>query len=156
MLRASRVQLLAVVIMLLLTLFAWSERDLALGQSLVGDERPDQPFRLGGVSWPSQLEFIDSGMRCATRAVGMSEAQAIAAGLAHFRAEQADAAFERDPGSVPVNVYFHVITASNGEGTLSDATLLAQIDVMNAAYSGATGGTNTPFRFVPVAVDRTA
>ena len=57
---------------------------------------------------------------------------------------------------MPVNVYFHVITASNGEGNLSDATLLAQIDVMNAAYSGATGGTNTPFRFVPVAVDRTA
>ena len=98
MLRASRVQLLAVVIMLLLTLFAWIERDLALGQSLFGDEKPDQPFRLGGVSWPSQLEFIDSGMRCATRAVGMSEAQAIAAGLAHFRAEQTDAAFERDPG----------------------------------------------------------
>jgi hypothetical protein len=133
------VQLLAVVIMLRLTSFAWMERDLALGQRLFGDARPDQPFRLDGFSWPSQLGFIDSGMRCATRTVGMSEAQAIAAGLAHFRAEQADAAFEREPGSVPVNVYFHVITASNGEGNLSDATLLAQIDVMNAAYSGVNG-----------------
>jgi Pregnancy-associated plasma protein-A len=28
--------------------------------------------------------------------------------------------------------------------------------VLNAAYSGASGGANTPFRFVPVAVDRTA
>jgi hypothetical protein len=53
-------------------------------------------------------------------------------------------------------VYFHVITAANGAGNLDDASIVAQLDVLNAAHSGATGGANTPFRFVLVAVDRTA
>jgi hypothetical protein len=155
MLRDSWVLLSAVVVVLLLALFSWSARNQALAQSVLGDERQGEAFQLDGLTWRDQQAFINSGRRCATRPVEAMEAQAIAARLAHFRAEQAYAAFERDPGSVSVNVYFHVITASNGEGNLSDATLLTQIDVLNAAYSGATGGANTPFRFVPVAVDRT-
>jgi len=154
MLRDSRVPLSAVVVMLLLALLAGIARNQALAQSVLAAERPGQAFQLDGLTWHGQQAFIDSGMRCGTRPVEVSEAQAIAAGLARFRAEQPYAAFERDPGSVSVNVYFHVITASNGEGNLSDTTLLAQIDVFNAAYSGATGGANTPFRFVPIAVDR--
>ena len=62
----------------------------------------------------------------------MSEGEAIAAGLAQFKPSRPYAAFERDPGSVSVNVYVHVITSSSGEG-IYDATLLAQIDVLNAA-----------------------
>jgi hypothetical protein len=153
--RDLRVPLPAAVVMCLLTLFAWIAHDQALGQSLLDSGGPDQPFQLGGFSWPDQQGFINSGKRCATRAVGVSEALAIAERLDRFRADQPSATLAREPGSVPVNVYFHVITASTGEGQLSDATLLAQIDVLNAAYSGATGGANTPFRFVPVAVDRT-
>jgi hypothetical protein len=153
MLQDSRVLLSAVVVMLLLALLSWSARDYALAQSVLGHER-QEPFQLDGLTWGDQQGFIDSGRRCGIRPVDVSEGQAIAAGLARFRAEQAYAAFERDPGSVSVNVYFHVITASNGERNLSDATLLSQIDVVNAAYSGATEGANTPFRFVPVAVDR--
>jgi hypothetical protein len=155
-LRDSRVLLPAVVVVLLLALLAGIARDQALVQNVLAAERPGQPFQLDGLAWHDQQAFIDSGMRCGTRPVEISEAQAIAAGLARFRAEQPYAAFERDLGSVPVKVYFHVITASNGEGNLNDATLLAQVDVLNAAYSGAAGGANTPFRFVPVAVDRTA
>jgi hypothetical protein len=154
--RDSRVLLPAVGVMLLLAAVAIIARDQALAQSLPGEVEPGEPFHLDDFTWRDQQAFIDSGMRCATRFVGVIEAQAIAAGLAQFRAEQIDTAFERAPGSVPVNVYVHVITASTGEGNLSDATLQAQINVLNAAYSGATGGANTPFRFVPVAVDRTA
>ena len=153
--RDARVQLPAVVIMLMVALFALMADDQAFSQSVVGDARPGQPFQLDGISWPDQQRYIDSGRRCATRAVGRNEAQAIAAGLAEFRTNQLHAPFERDPGTVLVDVYFHVITASTGEGNLDDATLLTQIEVLNAAYSGATGGTNTPFRFRGVAVDRT-
>jgi hypothetical protein len=156
MLRESQVLLPAVGVMLLLAAFASIARDQALAQSILGEVGSGEPFHLDGVTWRNQQAFIDSGMRCATRFVGVSEAQAIAAGLAQFRAEQTYAAFERAPGSVPVNVYIHVITASNGEGNLSDVTLQAQLDVLNAAYSGAAGGANTPFRFVPVTVDLTA
>jgi hypothetical protein len=153
--RNSRVRLLAVVMMGLPGLFAWMAHDQALGQSFVIHGGPDQTFRLDRFIWTDQQAFISSGNRCATRAVGLREALAIAGRLAQFKANEPAATIEREPGSVTVNVYFHVITASTGEGQLTDATLLAQIDVMNAAYSGATGGANTPFRFVPVAVERT-
>jgi hypothetical protein len=153
--RNSRVRLLAVVMMCLLGLFAWLAHDQALGQNRVDDGGSDQPFQLDGFTWPDQQGFINSGNRCATRIVGMREALAIAERLAQFRAKQPAATFVREPGSVTVNVYFHVITASTGEGQLSDATLLAQIDVLNAAYSGATGGANTPFRFTQAGADRT-
>jgi hypothetical protein len=137
MVQDSRMLLQAVAVMLLLALGAWLAHDQALAQSVLAAERLGQPFQLHGLTWRDQQAFIDSGMRCGTRPVGVGEGQAIATGLAQFRAEQPYAAFERDPGSVSVNVYVHVITASNGEGNLNDATLLAQIDVLNAAYSGA-------------------
>ena len=54
-------------------------------------------------------------------------------------------------------VYFHVINkgagVENGDVTLK--MLRAQIDVLNASYSGATGGANTPYRLVLAGVDRT-
>jgi hypothetical protein len=48
-----------------------------------------------------------------------------------------------------------VITASNGEGNVDDASIAAQIDILNASYSGATGGNNSPFRFALIGTDRT-
>jgi hypothetical protein len=156
MVQDSRVLLLALVVMLMVGLVPWRAPDQALAQSVSAVDRPGQPFQLGEFTWHDHQAFIASGMRCGTRPVGVGEGQAIASALAQFRAEQPYAAFEREPGTVAVNVYVHVITASTGVGNLDDATLLAQINVLNAAYSGAGGGANTPFRFVPVAVDRTA
>ena len=57
---------------------------------------------------------------------------------------------------VTVNVYAHVITNTAGAGNVSDVALQNQINVLNDAYSGLTGGANTPFRFVLLSVDRTA
>jgi Pregnancy-associated plasma protein-A len=156
MVQDSRVLPPAVAVMLLSALVAWLVPDQALAQGVLAAGSPSAPFRLDSLTWHDQRAFIASGMRCGTRPVRSGEGEAVAAGLARFRAEQPYAAFERDPGSVSVNVYFHVVTSSNGEGNLNDATLLAQIDVLNAAYGGAAGGANTPFRFVPVAIDRTA
>lgn len=59
-------------------------------------------------------------------------------------------------GTVNVNVYFHVITSSTGAGNVTDARIAQQIQVLNDAYSGATGGANTLYRFTLVSVDRTA
>ena len=65
------------------------------------------------------------------------------------------AALERSAGSVTVNVYFHVITNKKNAGNISDAAIQNQIAVLNSAFSGATGGVNTPFRFNLVSIDRT-
>lgn len=59
-------------------------------------------------------------------------------------------------GTVNVNVYFHVITNTSGQGNVSDAQIANQIAVLNNAYSGATGGANTIYRFTLVSTDRTA
>jgi len=59
-------------------------------------------------------------------------------------------------GTVNVNVYFHVITNTSGAGNVSDAHIADQILVLNNAYSGATGGANTIYRFTLVSTDRTA
>jgi hypothetical protein len=49
-------------------------------------------------------------------------------------------------GSVTVPVYVHVIT-SGTTGVVPAAAVTAQVGALNAAFSGRTGGANTPFRF---------
>lgn len=46
-------------------------------------------------------------------------------------------------------VYFHVIGRDRSEASreVPDEALVEQIDVLNRAYSGKTGGTSTPYRF---------
>lgn len=60
-------------------------------------------------------------------------------------------------GSVAIPVYFHVINRGAGiaNGDVPESMLDAQINVLNDAYSGLTGGDNTPFRFVKAGVTRT-
>jgi hypothetical protein len=60
----------------------------------------------------------------------------------------------RAPGSVVIPVVFHVIY-SGTTGNLSDAMLTAQLNVLNQAYNGSTGGTATPFTFVHAGTTRT-
>jgi hypothetical protein len=57
----------------------------------------------------------------------------------------------RAPGSVNVNVYWHVINngTSTSQGNVSDSAIASQISVLNAAYA------NTPFKFTLVSTDRT-
>ncbi|MGC3999059.1 MAG: zinc metalloprotease [Anaeromyxobacter sp.] len=63
----------------------------------------------------------------------------------------------RAAGSVTIPVYFHVINKGSGtaNGDVTSAQINDQIAVLNNAYSGATGGANTPFRFQLISVDRT-
>jgi len=55
-----------------------------------------------------------------------------------------------------INVYFHVITSTSGAGNVSDATIAAQMTVLNDSFSNRTGGAATRFAFNLVATDRTA
>jgi hypothetical protein len=63
----------------------------------------------------------------------------------------------RGPGTVTIPVVFHVVNKGAGiaNGDVPLSMLQAQIKVLNQSYSGATGGVNTPFRFVLSGVDRT-
>jgi hypothetical protein len=60
-------------------------------------------------------------------------------------------------GPVTISVAFHVITRGDtyNDGNIPLSQIQAQIDVLNASYSGATGGAKTPFRFRLASVDRT-
>lgn len=114
-------------------------------------------FELNGHTWRNKKAFIESGGRCNTRPVDEMEALDVDQALARFKAEQRGGAEERAGGSVTVSVYFHVIRRGTGisNGDIPQSWIDAQINVLNNSYSSATGGFNTPFRFVLAGVTRT-
>ncbi len=59
--------------------------------------------------------------------------------------------------TVAIPVYFHIILTDAGEGDVADALFTQQIDIMNAAFSGAQapGGYNTQYRFTLAGISRT-
>ena len=61
------------------------------------------------------------------------------------------------PGSITVDVAFHVIAkgTSRANGYLTQRMVNRQINVLNNAYSGATGGAATPFTFNLIKTDWT-
>jgi hypothetical protein len=67
-------------------------------------------------------------------------------------ASMVDAA--RAPGSVEIPVVFHVVH-KGATGYLSDGMLAAQLDVLNEAFGGDSGGVATPFFFVHAGTTRT-
>ena len=92
--------------------------------------------------------------RCATKDVDAKTAAEVQAALDRFNSNRGQI---RKSGSVTVPVYFHVVNKGKGieNGDVPVTMLRAQIDVLNASYAGATGGANTPYRFVLAGVDRT-
>ena len=117
------------------------------------------PFELNGREWRNKQAFINSGARCATLPVDAQEAAEVDAANAQFRQAQRSKGeeLERPGGSVTVNVYWHVINKGSGiaNGDIPTSQINSQISVLNNAYSGATGGFNTPYRFVLASVTRT-
>jgi hypothetical protein len=107
----------------------------------------DRSFRFQGRTWVNQEAFIESGARCATR------------DLTPERRERVDSEIAdhvRKGGGIPlaaggvVDVHFHVITSSSGEGNLTNRQVGRQIDVLNGAFAG------TGWSFRLATVDRTA
>ena len=98
-------------------------------------------------------------LRCGTKEPEEREKRLIENNARKMRdmrvAADPSAANERTAGSVTVNVYFHVITNRKNQGNISQTMIDNQIRVLNDAYAGLTGGSNTPFRFQLFSVDRT-
>ncbi len=108
--------------------------------------------------------------RCATKHVNDAEARGVADDLSRFDAERLRAAqnrepqatlssLQRNPGSVNINVYFHVINRGSGlsNGDVPLSMIQSQIDVLNRAFAGRShpSAAPTPFRFTLARVTRT-
>jgi hypothetical protein len=103
-----------------------------------------------------------SFLRCGTREVSDQEADLLDKHTASLRTGGStststggttSADGSRLAGSVNINVYVHVITNAAGAGAPTSTQITNQIKVLNDAYSGLTGGVNTPFRFTVVSTD---
>ncbi len=121
-------------------------------------------FNFNGVKHANQKAFLDSGARCSTRHVTDWEKRLHDAAMDQHlskvgaqRATSGALSNARTAGSVNIPVWVHVI--NNGAGAANGDVPQSQIDqqiaVLNAAYGGGTGGSNTPFRFTLAGVDRT-
>lgn len=128
---------------------------------------PPRPFTVNGFSWPSVQHFIKSG-RCSTVEVPLATQLQVEHSLSLFKTFQMRDLRRQDlndalhgtkddePEVIEIETYFHVITAADGSGDVSDAMIEAQMKVLNDSYSGSTGGVATRYRFKLVETDRTA
>ncbi|MDX1931865.1 MAG: zinc metalloprotease [Capsulimonadales bacterium] len=125
---------------------------------------PVGPFTVNGITWESKDSFVASGSRCGTLEPTVDIRSAIDRKM-NYEASRGRINL-RAAGSVTVQVYWHVITNTSGQGNVTDQQIANQIAVLNAAYAGRDrlrNGTTpngaaaaTPFRFVLASVDRTA
>jgi hypothetical protein len=133
------------------------------------DEQEDAtPFRFNNKTWRNKKAFLDNA-RCVTKEPNEGTREEIDESLEQFKASrradllsrkgaQVDPSTnDRAPGTVTVQVWFHVIRrgTSAADGNVPRAMLLAQLDVLNDAYGGSTGGAATPYRFVLGGITRT-
>jgi hypothetical protein len=138
--------------------YAGGRQDANLKQEeLRPGHQPDGSFVIGGVQYVSQKDFVESGRRCGLRQSDEEQDSDIAA-------QRLDAeVLALAPGSVTINVYFHVIQRNgtagvSGTGFVGTNVLDNQIAVLNQAYAGqgpGGAGANTPFRFVRAGVNYT-
>ena len=118
----------------------------------------DSSWSYNGKAW-SRLATAaaeSSALRCATKDLDETEASKIQSSLDRFNGGRGAGQF-RKAGAVTIPVYYHVINNGKGiaNGDVSMRMLQDQVAVLNASYSGTTGGANTPFRFILAGVDRT-
>jgi hypothetical protein len=102
---------------------------------------------------------IDNPRGCATVHPSAAEAEAIedyTRSIVDQLRQSGRFNAEANATGATVNVYFHVITKTNGVGNISDTVINNQIKVLNDAYNGLTGGVDTNFTFVLAGIDRTA
>jgi len=130
----------------------------------------DNTVTVGDTTYPSRTAFIATGRRCGTPTPTAATLQAVQQKLQQstsLRGTLAVVKGPRAPGSVTIPVYVHIITSAAGAGNISDATVAAQIDVLNKDYAGlkiksprqpnsAQTTAKTAFRFQLMSIDRTA
>lgn len=85
---------------------------------------------------------------CATPNTSLADRRKVAQGLRDvFGSENVGRAATRAPESQVLDVYFHIIKSSSGEGTVTQKQIDDQITVMNNHFGGRTGGANTGIQF---------
>ncbi|HEX7705171.1 MAG TPA: zinc metalloprotease [Thermoanaerobaculia bacterium] len=150
-----------------------------LAQGKSGDRshpgmQPDGTF-IGpdGTVFASQRAFVDAGRRCAVPHLDEEEVARVESRARNAKGKPGGGGGGTNPPPPPpdttevtVPVYFHVIRKADGTGNISDSMLLAQLNVLNDAYSGmgpnrsgalaAGTGAMTRFRFVHATTTRTA
>lgn len=118
---------------------------------------PANWFVIEGHEYESQEAFILSGNRCHTKDLDEGTMVQVEHDLDQFKKVLEDTSSLRPAGSVTVSVWFHVINRGTGtsNGDIPQSQIDAQLAVLNNAFSGGTGGVDTPFRFVLAGVTRT-
>jgi hypothetical protein len=99
---------------------------------------------------PADVSAMGKVRSCGTHSPDAAEAQAIEEYTQMMASQRGGIQVDAIGAQRTINVYFHVVTSTSGQGNLSNAAIDAQIKVLNDAYSGATGGYATPFRFALV------
>ncbi|MGB8855582.1 MAG: zinc metalloprotease [Burkholderiales bacterium] len=144
--------------LLSLNVNAQSNNRLAELKAQIGETDPDYSgaFHFHGKTYANKKEFIDSGARCSTRHVSDAEKAQHDKMLSDFRQANPGSA-DRAIGSVSIPVYVHVISANItvAGGNIPDSMITQQINVLNAAYGGGTGGIGSPFTFRLAGTTRT-
>lgn len=113
----------------------------AAGVAVVSAQQEDQrPFAIEGRTFVNQGAFIAAGHRCGTPQHDDERMSEIDRVLAAHKAKLQQWAKPGDPTPQPaggvINVYVHVITASNGAGAPTAQQITNQINVLNQAYGG--------------------
>jgi hypothetical protein len=145
----------------------------AVSVAAPGDVSTDRkPFVVGSHSWESQQAFIDSGARCATKPLDALEAARVEERIGPYMRQLAQGGMLGKAGggggrkggsggggtTTPppvvtggvIDVYFHVITNTSGNGALSAGDIANQMAILNAAYGA------TKWSFNLVSTDTTA
>lgn len=112
---------------------------------------PQEPDTAQDATVAEQSSIFERSRSCATK--HPDEATALLIDDAHSRFKQnrkASGMAEARSGKVNVNVYFHVITNTSGQGNVSDQAIANQIQVLNNGFA------NTIYQFTLLQTDRTA
>ncbi len=111
--------------------------------------RQTPPYR-GGTANTSNLFFCD------TRDLNRDSSTQLSTLFSDYNKMAVNKAASSSAGVFAIPVRFHVIQggSSTDSEQVSDDALVEQIDVLNRAYSGETGGVSTPYRFQLVSINR--
>ncbi len=106
----------------------------------------NRPYTLNGVRYANKQAFIDSGARCATKSLSLTEQDEVEQTIAERLKKRA-----RTSSLVVVPTHFHVINNGSGiaNGDITQQMIQQQMKVLNDAF-GPSG-----FQFQLVSVDRT-
>ncbi|MDA2810410.1 zinc metalloprotease [Nocardiopsis sp. RSe5-2] len=115
------------------------------------EEAPREVCAPGGAAADARIDGRIGGR--ASEGGAISDAQA-AEYERRLRQERVPQQARDERRTVPVVV--HVVSAEDGTGDLSEATVRRQVDVLNRAFGGGYGGADTGFRFELRDITRTA